>query len=138
MQKRKEDHISNEGEQMQELENKIRRELERLDIIEVSFEYGKLNDKIPPRFSYRLREGYKNPRTCPLANRIRNIICRNFSANIYCIDPGEDVKTIDGNMVVVYTEILSMTPDKVRDTYQFKKSLLTTFLNEMIKYNRKR
>ncbi|MBS3076047.1 hypothetical protein J4429_06370 [Candidatus Pacearchaeota archaeon] len=136
MQKRKENHVPNAGKQMQELEDKIKKELEKSGAIEISFEYGKFNEREPPRFSYRLRKGYKNPLTCPLATKIRNRLCRNFSSNVYDISPGEDIRTIDGNMVVVYTETLLMTPEKVRETYQFKKKILSSFLNELINYNR--
>lgn len=136
MKKRKEDHVLNEGEQVQELEDRIRTELRKLNIVEVSFDYGRFNDKDPPRFFYRLKDGFKNPKTCPLAVRLRTRICRNFSNIFYDIASGEDIKTIDRNMVVVYTETLLMTPERVRETYQFKKTLLTFFLNELINYSR--
>lgn len=134
MKKRTEDHISNEGEQIQELEDKIRKELERLNIIEVSFDYEEFNPKNYPRFSYRLKKGFKNPKKCALAERLRTRILRNFSSYIFNIISGEDVKTINGRMSVVYTETFMMTPEKIREPYKFKKSLLNYFFNELISY----
>lgn len=135
MKKRKQDHVSNQGEQIQELEDRIRKELEKLGLIEVSFDYGEFNQSYPPRFSYRLKKGHKNTKTCPLALRLRNRICKNFSSNVYDIVPLEDIKTIDGRMIVFYTETLLMTPERIRDNYQFRKRLLGFFLNELKNYN---
>ena len=134
MKKRQEDHISNEGEQIQELEDKIRKELERLGMIEVSFNYEEFNDKNYPRFSYRLKKGFKNPKKCPLAERLKTRILRNFSNYIFDIISGEDIKTINERMIVFYTETLMMTPEKIREAYKFKKSLLTYFFSELMNY----
>ena len=134
MKKRQQEHVSNEGEQIQELEDKIRKELERLNIIEVSFDYEEFNYKNYPRFSYRLKKGFKNPKNCPLANRLKTRILRNFSSYIFDIISGEDVKTINERMIVFYTETLMMTPEKIREIYKFKKSLLTYFFSELISY----
>ena len=134
MKKRQEDHVLNEGEQIQELENKIREELEKLGLIEVSFDYRRFSQDLPPRFLYRLKEGYKNPKTCALATRLRTRFLRNFSNNVYDIVYGEDIRTIDGKMVVVYTETFQMTPEKIKETYPFKKRLLNFFLHELENY----